>query len=357
MIKSPMQLKAKIKNVSDNNSTKSQALLRTFFMERFLERLAMSKYHDSFVLKGGLLVSAMIGQNLRSTSDIDTSIQNLPLNSIETEKIIKDIISIKLDDNVTFKIKSREDIMDDFEYPGQRFKIEASLENTRDTIQKTHDTIKIDISTNDVITPRPIVTDYKLMFEDRRISIYTYNIETVLAEKLQTVLARDIENTRLKDFYDIHMIIYLKSDQIDIPNLREAFERTANKRNTPINIQEFSETVERLKCNPKMNNLWENYKDQSFYVADISWGEVMESTSQLCSLALSQWDQFHSSGDESHINARDELRAYMEKKALRAANPPRTISQKIEDAKKTAREKNAARSPHFKQTNPKKRRK
>lgn len=340
MIKSPMQLKAKIGNISDN-SKKSQALQRTFFMERFLERLSKSKYRDSFVLKGGLLVSALIGQNLRSTTDIDTTIRNLPLNSIQTEKIIKDIISVKLEDNVTFKIKSQEEIMEDFEYPGLRFKIEASLEKTRDMI-------KIDISTNDVITPRPIVTDYKLTLENRSISIYTYNLETVLAEKLQTVLARSVDNTRLKDFYDIHMIIGQKSDQIDIANLREAFERTTNKRNTPINIQEFSETVERLKCSLKMNNLWENYKNQSFYVGDISWSEVMESASQLCSLAITQWGQYHLKDDESHINASDELRAYMEKKALRAVNQPKTLSQKIEDAKKAACEKNAARSPHIK---------
>ncbi len=337
MIKSPMQLKAKIGNISDN-SKKSQSLQRTFFMERLLERLSKSQYRDKFVLKGGLLVSALIGQKLRSTTDIDTTVRNIPLNSTQTKKIIKDIISIKLEDNVTFKIKSREDIMEDFEYPGQRFKIEANLEKMRDTI-------KIDISTNDIITPGPIVTEYKLMFEDRSIPIYTYNLETVLAEKLQTVLARSVDNTRMKDFYDIHMIIGLKSDQIDISNLRSAFESTANKRNTPINIQEFSETVERLKLSPEMKNLWENYEKQSFYVTNISWSEVMESTSQLCSLTFTQWDQYHSSSDKNRINANDELRAYEARKALRAANPPKTIPQKMEDAKKRSSEKNALKQP------------
>lgn len=343
MIKSPMQLKAKIGNISDN-SKKSQALQRTFFMERFLERLSMSKYRDNFVLKGGLLVSALIGQNLRSTTDIDTTVRNIPLNSTETEKIIKEIISIKLEDNVTFKIKSREDIMEDFEYPGQRFKIEASLNKTRDMI-------KIDISTNDVITPRPIVTDYQLMFEERSISIFTYNIETVLAEKLQTVLARSVDNTRMKDFYDIHMIMGLMSDKIDVPNLREAFERTANKRNTAINIKEFSETVERLIQSPQMASQWENYKKQSFYVGDISWSEAMESTSRLCELVFSGWKL--SSGNRGRLNPSEEMEAYKERKALRAANPPKTLSQKIEEAKKRNRERNAATPPHPKPPNKK----
>lgn len=200
----------------------------------------MSKYRDIFVPKGGLLVSTLIGQNLRSTSDIDKTVRNLPLNSTETVKIIENIIPTKLDDNVTFKIKSREDIMEDFEYLGQCFKIEACLEKVRDVI-------KIDISTNDLITPHPIITEYKLMLEERSIPLYAYNLETVLAEKLQTVLARSVDNTRMKDFYDIYMITNLKSEQIDVQNLREAFERTANKRNTSIDIRTFSETVEDKK--------------------------------------------------------------------------------------------------------------
>lgn len=340
MIKSPMQLNAKIRNISDS-SKKCQALKRTFLMERFLERLSISKYRDSFVLKGGLLVSALIGQNLRSTTDIDTTVRNIPLNSTETEKIIKEIISIKLEDNVTFEIKSRDDIMEEFEYPGQRFKIEARFD-------KMYDTIKIDISTNDVITPRPIVTDYQLMFEERSISIYTYNLETVLAEKLQTVLARSVDNTRMKDFYDIHMIMDQMSHKIDVPNLREAFEKTANKRNTTIDIQVFSETVERLKQNRKMGSLWENYKKQSFYVGDISWSEAMESTSRLCELVFSGWKL--SSGNRGRLNPSEEMEAYKERKALRAANPPKTLSQKMNDATKRSREKKAAAPPRPKPT-------
>lgn len=169
-------------------------------MERFLERLSVSKYKDRFVLKGGMLVASLIGVNLRSTMDIDATVKAVPLMKDELEEIIVEICEIPLDDKVSFIIVNMETIMDEFDYPGIRIYIEASLD-------KLKQPIKIDVSTDDVITPEAIEYKYPLMFEERDICLNTYNIETLLAEKSQTILNRGVANTRMRDLYDLYEIV------------------------------------------------------------------------------------------------------------------------------------------------------
>ena len=181
MISSSRQLKDKVRNISDGNNNKAATLLRNFMMERFLERVSLSSYRNNFILKGGMLVASIVGVNMRATMDIDTTVKALPLNEQDVQKIIKEICDIKLEDNVSFQIKSIKTIMEEFEYPGIRVMLEATLDRMRQPI-------KIDISTDDVITPEAVNYDYKLMFEERWISVLTYNIETLLAEKMQTIL-------------------------------------------------------------------------------------------------------------------------------------------------------------------------
>ncbi len=171
MIKSATQLKAKVRNVSQGDDKVAKAMLRIFFMERFLERVSLSKYKDQFVLKGGMLVSSLLRINVRATMDIDTTVRALPLTKEDIEKIITEICEISLEDQIALKITAVETILDDFDYPGIRLHMEGMLEKLRQPI-------KIDISTDDVITPRAIEYKYRLMFEDREIRLHTYNIES-----------------------------------------------------------------------------------------------------------------------------------------------------------------------------------
>lgn len=215
MIKTAVQLKALVKNKSNGNSNKANTLIRNYAMERFLERVSLSKYKNNIILKGGMLVSHLVGLDNRSTMDIDTTIKNYNLNKEDVLKMVEEIASIHLDDCIVFEIKDVDSIMDEHEYPGIRVKLECKLQNTRIPL-------KIDISTGDIITPKEISFTYKLMFEDRSIHILTYNIETVLAEKLETILSRDIVNTRIRDFYDIAVLSIEKEEEISIDKLKLA---------------------------------------------------------------------------------------------------------------------------------------
>lgn len=183
MIHTANQLKAKVRNIANGDDAKSKALIRLFFMERFLERIAISEFRENFILKGGMLVSSLLGVEMRTTLDMDTTVKAIPLNVDDTKKIVEGICDIQLEDGVRFKVTSIDTIMDEFDYPGVRMHIEAILERMRNTI-------KIDISTDDIVAPDAVEYEYKLMFEDRSIIIYTYNTETLLAEKLQTIISR-----------------------------------------------------------------------------------------------------------------------------------------------------------------------
>ena len=194
MIHTAKQLKDKVKNMSGGNSEVAQALIRTYFMERFLERVSVSEYRNNFILKGGMLVASIVGVDMRATMDIDTTVKALPLNEKDARAIIERIGELQLEDGVTFKITSVKEIMEEFDYPGIRMMIEANLERMRQPF-------KIDISTDDAITPGAVEYKYKLMFEDRSISVLSYNLETLLAEKMQTILARGLANTRMRDFF------------------------------------------------------------------------------------------------------------------------------------------------------------
>ena len=219
MIHTAKQLKDKVKNLSDGRSEVAQSLIRYYFMERFLERVSVSEHRNNFILNGGMLVASIIGVDMRATMDIDTTVKELSLNEQDFRKIIEKICAIQIEDGVTFKITSVKKIMEEFDYPGIRMMIEANLDRLRQPF-------KIDISTDDVITPDAIEFKYKLMFEDRTISVLSYNLETLLAEKMQTILARGLANTRMRDFYDIYEIMNSKAEEVNLDVLKYAFEAT-----------------------------------------------------------------------------------------------------------------------------------
>lgn len=221
----PDQIKGRIKSVAQKNKADARTLMRIYMMERFLERVAVSQYKDNFIIKGGMLVTAMVGVALRSTMDIDTSLKNQNLSAEDALRIVNEIKDIDLGDGVTFEIKEVSNIMDEMGYPGIRFTMNAVM-------GKLITPMKIDISTGDVITPRAVEYQYKLLLDDRSISLWSYNLETILAEKLQTVLARGLLNTRMRDFYDIRTLLAIYEQEINAEVLGRAFDATCKKRST-----------------------------------------------------------------------------------------------------------------------------
>ena len=272
MIHSSKQLKDLIRNLSKEVGIEAHVLIRKYMMERFLERVSSSKYNGSFILKGGMLVAAFVGVEARATMDIDTTIKGIHVTIVDMERTITEISNIDLDDNVKFRIKKVSEIMDEAEYSGIRFSMDAVLDGAVIPL-------KIDISTGDVITPREIAYSYKLMFEDRTIPIMTYPIETVLAEKLETVISRSITNTRMRDFYDIHIL--LKSQNINADILALALERTAKKRGNFSLLENAESVLKIVKSDEDMKRLWNIYQKKFKYAGEYTWDEVIHSVREL----------------------------------------------------------------------------
>lgn len=266
MIKTSRQLKDLVRNLSGGNSTKAQIIIRNYVMERFLERVSLSEYKNKFIFKGGMMISSIVGVDNRSTMDIDTTLKNINLSSEDIQLALNNIIHIPVDDGITFRIKNLIEIMDEAEYPGVRASLEATLENMRTPL-------KIDFSTGDAITPKEIEYNYNLMFENRSIKILAYNIETILAEKMETILSRSIANTRLRDFYDLR-IIYDTVD-IDSKKLKSALSATCKNRNTFKLLSNVNPIITQIEKDSGLQQLWSNYQKKYDYAKEYSWNDVI----------------------------------------------------------------------------------
>ena len=274
IITSGTQLKDMIKNLARKHSADSQILLRTYMTERFLERLSQSSYKNNFIIKGGMLITAMVGIQSRSTMDLDTTIKGFTLNQDELESIINQICLININDGVTFEIKSFSEIMDEADYPGVRISMNCFYDNIRIPM-------KLDISTGDVITPKEIAFKYQLMFEKREIALLAYNIETVLAEKLETIIARNITNTRMRDFYDIHVLLKSYKGQINYKILKLAFNATSTKRGSKKLMINAEAVFDKLDNDADMIKLWKRYQDNNNYANELLWADVVNSVKSL----------------------------------------------------------------------------
>ena len=270
----PEQIKGRIKSVAKQNNADARTLMRIYMMERFLERLAQSEYRNNFIIKGGILVTAMIGVAHRSTMDIDTSMKNLNLSAEDALRVVNQVKDIDLDDGVSFEVKDVSNIMDEMEYPGIRVTMNAN-------VGRLITPLKIDISTGDVITPRAIEFNYDLLLEDRSISLWSYNLETILAEKLQTVLARGILNTRMRDFYDIRMLLDTYEDKVNKVVLKDAFAATCNKRGTDHLQEQAEEIIKIIEANEQLQVLWRAYEKKYSYAADIDYASVISGVRKL----------------------------------------------------------------------------
>ena len=272
MITTARQLKDLVRNLSKKKSADAQILMRNYMMERFLERISLSEYKNQFILKGGMLVAAMVGLDARATMDLDATIKDTNVSVEDVEMIISKIISIPLNDGVLFRIKRISEIMEEADYPGVRVSMETKFDGVITPL-------KIDISTGDIITPREIKYKFNLMLENRTIEVWAYNLETVLAEKLETVISRNVTNTRMRDFYDIYILQKLYGEQLSKDVLRDALVATAKKRETleQIETEDIDEVFDEIQSSSVMENLWKAYQRNYSYSADIPWHTIMKS--------------------------------------------------------------------------------
>jgi predicted nucleotidyltransferase component of viral defense system len=265
--------------MSKGDSTKAQIFIRNYVMERFLERLSLSPYRDNLILKGGALVAAMVGLDIRSTMDIDATIKNLPLSEESARKIIGEITAVSLEDGMIFEVKNVAPIMDETDYTGIRVMLETTLETMRTPL-------KIDFSTGDVITPAAVSYSFRLMFEERAISILAYNLETVLAEKLETMLSRGTANTRMRDFYDIYVLQNTQAHNIDKAVLSSAFANTGKNRGSEHLTEDTSLILSEIQDSSELQALWKNYRKKFDYASGIDWSDVMLSVRKLMDIVI-----------------------------------------------------------------------
>ncbi|MBR7928179.1 nucleotidyl transferase AbiEii/AbiGii toxin family protein [Aerococcaceae bacterium zg-ZUI334] len=272
MIKTSKQLKDLINNLSRIIDVNPQILIRKYMMERFLERLSKSEYRSYFILKGGMLVSNLLGDETRSTMNIDTTVKGIDVSMDKIGKIIIEICSMEIEDKVDFRLKGISEILDEADYSGLRFSMEAKID-------KAVIPLKLDISTGDIITPKEINYAYSLMFENRTIPILAYPIETILAEKLETIISRTITNTRMRDFYDIHVLI--KYQAINRELFKEALFNTANQRGTLTLLSNAENIILSLEEDMGMRIKWERYSKKYSYAKEYVWEDVIGSVRRL----------------------------------------------------------------------------
>ena len=275
MKRNAMSLKAIINNIAKENKVSAQSVLQTYMLERLLERISISKYKDNFILKGGMLISAMLGIDSRTTMDMDTTIKGFKLTEENITNIINEICNIKIDDGVTFEVQKIELIREDDDYGGYRITFKANYMESMPVI------MKIDITTGDKITYKEIKYSFDLMLEDRKIQIWSYNLETVIAEKFESIIKRGILGTRIRDFYDIYMLLKTQTNNINFNTLKDAVYYTAEHRNTTDIIKDWSKIIEQLNNSDIMKKQWERYKKDNFYAKEIKYEDLIESLKQV----------------------------------------------------------------------------
>ena len=262
-----MSLKGRIKNIAKSKNISAQVILQNFMFECLLERLSVSKYKDKFVLKGGMLIAALVGIDNRATMDLDTTLRNLSLTQENVIKTITEICAIELDDEVIFTVKKTEPIRKDDIYGGLRVSIDAVY----DTIVTP---LSIDVSTGDAITPSPVKYTFSGIFDEtKEIELWAYNIETVLAEKVETILRRGELNTRPRDFYDIHILC--TTQKYDSEIFKNAFWATAEHRGSAELIRDVHGIVENIKTSMLLQNSWKRYAKEYKYSESISYETVI----------------------------------------------------------------------------------
>jgi predicted nucleotidyltransferase component of viral defense system len=271
MKRNAMSLKAVINNIAKENKISAQSVLQTYMLERLLERISISKYKDNFILKGGMLISAMLGIDSRTTMDMDTTIKGVTLTEENISNIMQEISNIEIDDDVTFEVQKIELIREDDDYGGYRITFKANYMEQMPVI------MKIDVTTGDKITYKEIKYNFELMLEKRKIQVWSYNIETIIAEKFESIIKRGILGTRIRDYYDVHMLFNTQKKNIDNQILKEAIYSTAKHRDSLGIVKDWHEVVLILKDSEIMKKQWERYQKDNFYAEDIKYEDLITS--------------------------------------------------------------------------------
>lgn len=272
-------LQARINNLALKKGVPSNVILQSFFFDAFLKRLAKSEYHNNFVFKGGFLLSSSLGIDFRSTMDIDFLLRNLLMEKENIIKTVENIIKIDIDDGINFEFKKIKEIRPEDEYGGFNISLLGHLENIKVAVN-------IDIATGDPITPEPIQYKYKCVLDEEALTFSSYNFETILAEKLQTVLKRGVFNSRSKDFYDLYIIYKLRFDEMNINVLKEAFKRTCEYRKSIFTLEESEEIINEIKEDTSMQLRWNSYAKKNNFAKDILFSNVIDSIRALINIII-----------------------------------------------------------------------
>ncbi len=278
-MRNAMQLKAVIKNISKDKHISAQLVMQNFMLERLLQRISVSKYRQNFILKGGFLIAAMVGLDTRATMDMDATIKGWPVNEESIKNMFLDICKIDLQDDVTFEFKKIGEIREGDDYTGYRVSLSANYPPMAVPL-------KLDITTGDKITPREIEYRFKLLLEDREIPVLAYNLETVMAEKLETVVSRGDQNTRPRDYYDIYILAKMQYKNIETEYLRAALDATSKKRGSSEILKEYKNIIDIVRNSDVMIKQWRTYQRDFEYATDISFDEVCDAVVRMMDLCI-----------------------------------------------------------------------
>ena len=263
------ELFEKSKKLAKDSGLTQLELYQRFMFERILERISVSKYNENFILKGGLLLSAMLGINSRSTRDMDISIKGIDVSQDKMLKILNEILSIDINDKVKFEVVNITDIRADDEYGGNKYHLVGKLENLKVALE-------IDISTGDEITPKELNFEYTSIFDNKKIYIGTYNIETILSEKVETILRRGKYNTRMKDYYDVYFFLTKLKNEINLEIFKQALNNTLRKREAFNYYNDYKQILNGLTNDERINNYWNTYKKKTKYAQNIEFNEIIK---------------------------------------------------------------------------------
>lgn len=273
-MKTPEQLKGAIRSFAESRHLQPQEVLQMFFFERILDRLSMSEYRNHFILKGGLLISSMIGISERTTMDMDATVRGIHMSEEDITRIITTILSIDAGDGIIFTMNRIKPIRENFGFDNYRIFLEAIY-------GKIHNPMKIDITSGDEIIPDAIQYQFPLLFEDRSVPVMAYAVETILAEKYEAIISRNITTTRARDFYDIYTLLHIYKKQLRIPVLKQAVTHTASSRGSLTLHEEWHELIEEMREEPSLRRVWQNYINENPYAASLSFDDVLNAVDWL----------------------------------------------------------------------------
>lgn len=275
--KNSMQLKALVNNRAKAAGVSPQLMLQNYMLERLIDRISRSRWRDSIIVKGGMLIGSLIGIDRRTTKDLDTTVSGFSLSHETAKEVFGEVCSIDIDDDLIFELTRTEDIREIDEYPG----IRAFLKVHYPPLAVP---ITVDVTTGDKITPSAIVYDYPFVFDEGTARIMAYPIETILAEKLETVLSRNVATTRIRDFYDIYELWKTQRSRCDLPVLRQALEATCEKRNSLEAIAEYPQLVVKMKADDRLTKQWDKYTSKHSYASGIALSDTIDAVEEIMSL-------------------------------------------------------------------------